>query len=297
MSDEINYLKQDLADVFNRIKTANPAVAIRLSSVFYRDKGDDYLVKPSDFTSDLSVTQSFLSTQGAGGGGDIPEAVDAALGATLDLKWDDEADAKIAFLLLDAPPHEDAATVKMIQQYAQAYAKKGIKIVPISASGIDKSTEYLMRFLALATNGTYTYLTDDSGVGEGHIDATVSDVSIEFLNNLLVRIINQNLVSSTCAEKAIATLQRVENQQTNEIISLDAKLFPVPAMEILTLELSENVGDVTVFSLDGKAVLSLGKRDKGQHKIDISKLASATYFMQIIKNGVMFGQKFVVLGL
>ena len=297
MGDEINYLKQDLGDVVNRIKKANPTVDIRLGSVFYRDNGDEYLTHNFDFSSDLAKTQAFFDAQSADGGGDFPEAVDAALGASLGLTWRDDADAKIAFLLLDAPPHDDAKTVKLIQQYTMAYAKKGIKIIPISGSGVDKSTEYLMRFMALATNGTYTYLTDDSGVGDGHIDATVSEVSVEFLNNLLTRIINQNIISSVCAEKPIATLQRIENQQSTNKIDLEAKLFPVPAIETITLDLSENVGDVTIFALDGKAVLSLGKRDKGQHKINISSLAAATYFMQIVKDGVLFGEKFVVLSL
>lgn len=297
MGDEISYLHADLKDVVKRVQQSNPALSLHLSTVFYRDKGDDYLTEAFDFSDDVTALMSFWNKYGvSGGGGDYEEAVEEGLAKAIDLKWRDDAQAKIAFLLLDAPPHQNVDIIQRIKDLTAAYAKKGIKIIPIAASGIDKNTEYLMRFMALATNGTYTYLTDDSGVGESHIEATVADVSVEFLNNLLTRLINQNVISSTCEQNKIATIQKIENQQSNAVIKLDAKVFPIPAQEHITIELSEDVDNIAIYTLDGKMVQTIGAKHKGQYQIPLA-LATGTYFLQILKENVMFGQKFIVLNM
>ncbi len=70
-------------------------------------------------------------------------------------------------------------------------AKKGITIIPLAASDTDKQTEYLMRTFALLTNGTYTFLTNDSGIGNNHIKPTIDSYEVEKLNDLLLRLILQ----------------------------------------------------------------------------------------------------------
>ncbi|MDD4641760.1 MAG: hypothetical protein PHF92_10450, partial [Bacteroidales bacterium] len=67
----------------------------------------------------------------------------------------------------------------------------GIKIIPITASGIDKETEFLMRLMAMATNGSYVFITNDSGVGNEHIQASVGEYQVELLNKLMVRLIKK----------------------------------------------------------------------------------------------------------
>ena len=69
----------------------------------------------------------------------------------------------------------------------------GIRIVPIASSGIDKSTEYLLRTMAFTTGGTYTFLTDDSGIGGEHIEPTIGAYNVEKLNDMMVRIVNSYL--------------------------------------------------------------------------------------------------------
>jgi hypothetical protein len=192
MSDELEFLKNDLQDVISTVQNDNASTTIRTSTVFYRDTGDEYVVKSSDFTSNISTTIEYIEQQYADGGGDYPEAVDAALHTSVnDLQWSDTAKTKIAFLLLDAPPHQQEQVIDNIQSTIKIAAKKGIRIIPIAASGIDKSTEFLMRFFAIATNGTYVFITNDSGIGNDHIEPTVGDYEVEFLNELMVRLINQ----------------------------------------------------------------------------------------------------------
>lgn len=190
MGDEINYLKAELNNVIERIKQNNPSLEMRFGSVFYRDEGDEYITRPFSFTSDETSLISFISEQSANGGGDFPEAVHSALDVAITQNsWNDHASARILFLLLDAPPHYTQEVISSVELNLIKAAGKGIKIVPITASGIDKATEYLMRSFAILTNGTYVFITDDSGVGNDHLEPTIGDFEVEKLNDLMVRLV------------------------------------------------------------------------------------------------------------
>jgi len=189
MTDEIDFLKADLADIFNKVDSKVSA-KIRTAALFYRDDGDEYLVKSQDFSESVAKTASFVSEQKADGGGDYPEAVDTALENGLqNLSWSESARSKIVFMLLDAPAHHRSSVIASLQKSMAAYAKAGIKIIPVAASGVDKNTEFMLRFFAISTSGTYVFLTNDSGIGGDHIVASVGDYEVELLNELIVRLI------------------------------------------------------------------------------------------------------------
>jgi hypothetical protein len=191
MGDEIEYLKTELLDVLERA-TQTPNILLRTGSVFYRDKGDDYVTRISNFTTTISTTVDFVKQQSAAGGGDWPEAVHTALqDAITQTSWSQTAKARLLFLVLDAPPHEDNEVKAKVREMTKLAAAKGIKIIPITASGIDKSTEFLMRFISMSTNGSYVFITNHSGIGNEHIEATVGDYEVEFLNDLMVRLIKE----------------------------------------------------------------------------------------------------------
>lgn len=193
MGDELEYLKEELEDVVTRIRQENGNIPTRLSVNFYRDEGDEYVVREFPFTTDLDAVVNAIAQQSANGGGDTPEAVHTALDSALNGHNWDENSVKIMFLVLDAPPHEDMQiideTVKLVRQAAE----KGIRIVPVAASGVDKSCEYLLRSMAFMTGGTYTFLTDDSGIGFGHEEPTVGSYDVEKLNDMMVRICGEYL--------------------------------------------------------------------------------------------------------
>ena len=192
MSDEINYLKAELEDVINEIQSEFSNLNILLGITFYRDEGDNYVVENLPFTSNISDALSFVEDHSAGGGGDFPEAVHSALESALNEQWNDNAMARILFLILDAPPHHENDVIESIQQSVKTAAAKGIKIIPITASGINKETEFLMRFMAISTNGTYTFITNDSGIGNDHLEASVGQYDVELLNELMIRLISEN---------------------------------------------------------------------------------------------------------
>jgi len=138
------------------------------------------------------VTQ--LAAEHASGGGDFPEAVDQAVASAIDdHAWRENATARLLFLVLDAPPHHDADVMARLQAANRAAAALGVKIIPVVASGIDKETEFAMRFLALTTNGTYTFLTNNSGIGGDHLAPSIGRYKVWFLNDLLVHIITEEV--------------------------------------------------------------------------------------------------------
>lgn len=194
MGDELEYLKEELTDVISKVKRNNQGISVNMGSVFYRDQGEDYVTKISDFSTDISDTVDFIKEQSAEAGGDFPEAVETALDKSInDLEWSENATSRILFLVLDAPPHYDSQIITEIHNLIATASKKGIRIIPITASGIDKETEFLMRYMAIATNGTYVFITNDSGIGNDHLVASVGDYQVEQLNKLMIRLINESL--------------------------------------------------------------------------------------------------------
>ena len=191
MGDELEFLKMDLKKVINEVQKTNNQLKISTATVFYRDEGDEYVVKHSPFTEDINQTTEFISQQRADGGGDFPEAVDKALVQLNQLQWQPEARTRIAFLVLDAPPHNKPAVINSIQYSVKTAAASGIKLIPVVASGIDKTTEFLMRFIAMYTNGTYVFITDHSGIGNKHLEPSVGEYQVEKLSDLMVRLIKK----------------------------------------------------------------------------------------------------------
>ncbi|MDC0231390.1 VWA domain-containing protein, partial [Aureispira] len=198
MDDEINYLKKELEDVISQVLTSQPDLKLKIGSVFYRDKDDKYLTRSSPLSANTQKTLSFINEQSADGGGDYPEAVDAALSDAISQQnWSESARSRIAFLMLDAPPHHDSQSINNLKKIIKKAAQKGVKLIPIAASGMDKETEFLMRFFSVITNGTYLFITDHSGIGNGHIEPTVGDYRVEYLNDLLARVIIESTEPST----------------------------------------------------------------------------------------------------
>lgn len=192
MSDELEYLKTELKDVIRRVQETHSNSSVFTSAIYYRDEGDEFLTRLSAFSGDISTTLSFIGSQHASGGGDYPEAVHTALKRSVnELQWSASCKTRILFLLLDAPPHYTSSIINDIQGCIREASAKGIKLIPITASGIDKNTEFLMRFFAVSTNGTYVFITDDSGVGRPHLEPSVGHYEVEQLNDLMVRLIDE----------------------------------------------------------------------------------------------------------
>ena len=186
MMDEIAYLQKDFSAIAERVGSDG----VSWSASFYRDEGDEYVTRHSAFTSDVAAVQARINAEYADGGGDTPEAVAEVLTECLVQRTDwEENCAKVAFLIFDAPPHEGKEAA--LQDAVEAAARRGIHVIPVVASNAERDTELFGRALAILTDSTYVFLTDDSGVGGSHLEPIVGDYQVELLQDLIVRLIEE----------------------------------------------------------------------------------------------------------
>jgi hypothetical protein len=195
MTDEMKYIQAELESVIDRVREASSDdLKIRLSCNFYRDNGDAYVVRPFPFTESTGDMIGNLRTQSADGGGDFEEAVEEGLENAIEgHEWSASARARLLFLVLDAPPHYTEDRLKKLHELTVSAAARGIRIIPIAASGINKETEFLLRLLDIHTGGSYLFLTDDSGIGGSHLKPTIGSFSIDYLDNLMVKVMARYL--------------------------------------------------------------------------------------------------------
>lgn len=59
MGDELEFLKDDLKSIIQKVEKSGSNLDISTSSVFYRDEQDEYLVKSSGFTTNIDNTLGF----------------------------------------------------------------------------------------------------------------------------------------------------------------------------------------------------------------------------------------------
>lgn len=313
MGDEIKFLQRELIDVIGRVKNERPCLEIMTGSVFYRDKSDEYLTRIQPLSNNPVNTINFISNQNSGGGGDFPEAVDAGLSdAIYKLNWSSEDNLKIMFLLLDAPPHENPEVKTKIREYTQKAASMGIRIIPIAASGINKSTEFLMKYMAILTGGEYLYITDDSKIGNSHLKPTGGESKVEFLNDLMVELL-MNYSDAECDE---------QNQQDNSPLQIDSTLtkeqkdsilqhnypsemivgdnwymrfFPNPARDQIFLRFSEDVEQIRITDLNGREILNKSQFGSDEMSVDVRDWGSGLYVVYAIRKGETISGKLIVM--
>ncbi|MFM9986668.1 MAG: T9SS type A sorting domain-containing protein [Flavobacteriales bacterium] len=312
MGDEIAYLQAELLDVIGKIKKGHTDIQLNLGSVFYRDHGDTYLTRNSAFSKDVDITNKFIAEQYADGGGDGPEAVDEALRSSLfEMEWSKEARARILFMILDAPPHQEKANLIMLENCVREAAKKGVRIIPLVASGggydMDKSMEYLMRCCALGTNGTYAFLTNHSGVGGQHTAPSTDHYDVETLNTLLLRIVNEYLTVPDCNLQTFIdqedpkdtvnvvsmiepiALDSLQNTVDTSSVEIDPdpkeivviSCYPNPASDYIWVKTSDDVHELFLTDNSGKIMQRLTPVSR-LFEMDLSYYPSGIYYIKAL---------------
>ena len=299
MGDEIDYLKSELTDVITRSKDALEGVELRLGSVFYRDLGDAYVTRKSHFSKDINKTVDFIKNQGAAGGGDGPEAIEEAFDEALDnLAWSADASARLMFLVLDAPPHQTGVIKARLKRQIERAASMGIRVIPVACSGTDRSTEYLMRSFALATNGSYIYLTDDSGIGGSHQKPVTDEIKVNMLNDLLVQTITDFSSTVSCDEQldyiaeeiqdtmevALVLEKQVDPNDPDKVdiikeTEFSWKYYPNPCGGQLWVEIEGELEHLYLFDGAGKLLRRIDVTDSNL-ELDLSMYASGMYYLR-----------------
>lgn len=306
MGDELNYLQEELTDVMQKVKDNYQDLTLNLGSVFYRDHGDEYVTRTSELSSDISKTIHFIQKQSAGGGGDEPEAIDEALEiAVRSMNWSSDARTKLLFVVMDASPHKGVENLNRIRDITIDAAKEGIKIIPLTASGIDKSTEYLMRSLALCTNGTYVFLTDHSGIGNPHLQPTTDKYDVGKLNDLIIRLFDQYISVVSCSKDdeqtnlvmpdtlEIQSGQLFVTDTMQDLVITDIKhetekmnctYYPNPTTGLLNIDVKGKIQELFLCDVSGKLMQRFEMNGEDRLQVDISPYPIGTYRIMYFEN-------------
>jgi len=198
MADEIDKLKRSMRQMADQIAQLPSQPDICFALVAYRDRGDAYFVRATDFGADLSGFQRSLAAVQAGGGGDTPEALNEALHTAVHrLSWRGDGATRLVVLVADAPPHLDYGR-PTYDEDMQAALARGIKLFAVGASGLDPTGEYVFRQAAQYTGGRFVFLTyadarrPSSGPGRETLHE-VQNYSVESLDKLVVRLVREEL--------------------------------------------------------------------------------------------------------
>ncbi|WP_161569261.1 vWA domain-containing protein [Candidatus Oscillochloris fontis] len=203
MGDELYRIQETIDSIAQRIDTFNPRPQIRYGLVAYKDEGDEYVTRPVAFTTDLAAFRAELNALTAMGGGDTPEAVDAALeDALLTMEWSDQAAVRLVFLVADAGPHTYEQMQFTYLDGAREAVARGVKIYPIAASNTDAPAEYVFRQLAQQTMAGFIFLTYQEGASSGApgesttLEAGDQPYTVERLDDLIVSIVQRELAAA-----------------------------------------------------------------------------------------------------
>lgn len=223
MGDEIGRLKSSVISVVDRLQQLPGQPKVRLAMTTYRDEGDEYVTRSTDFTTDVKAFSAELAKVEAAGGGDTPEALDEGLAEALEgPSWGDPATTlQLVFLVADAPPQisrkvRTPYTASMINA-----AERGMKIFPIASSGSDDQAEFVFRQLAQYTGARFVFLSYGADGQGGAAVGGQSDISgLDYeelpLDGLVVRLISEEVASLTGGQQGQPT-QQVTTKPSSEV--------------------------------------------------------------------------------
>lgn len=163
MGGLIQAAKQKIWAIASTLASEQSAPEIRIGLVAYRDRGDAYVTRVVELSSDLDSVYAELIDFQAQGGGDGPESVNQALqDAVHKMSWSPDQDAyKVIFLVGDAPPHMDYQDDVKYPQTLEQARKLGIVVNSIQC-GSNRSATPVWQSVAQLGGGEYA-MVEQSG--------------------------------------------------------------------------------------------------------------------------------------
>jgi len=152
MSGLINAAKEKIWSIASTMASAQNDPNIKMGLVAYRDRGDAYITKTTNLSSDLDSVYATLMDFKAGGGGDTPESVNQGLyDAVNNITWSTDQDTyKVIFLVGDAPAHMDYQDDVKYPETIKLAKQKGILVNAIQAG---KSHDTMQTWQTIAQLG------------------------------------------------------------------------------------------------------------------------------------------------
>jgi Mg-chelatase subunit ChlD len=165
MSGLIDGAKRKIWQIANALASGKPTPEIRVALVGYRDRGDAYVTRVRDLTTDLDAVYAELQGYRADGGGDGPESVNQALrDARTALSWSrDPAVYRAIFLVGDAPPHMDYAQDVPWTESVRSARAAGIVVNTVQC-GDSAETTQVWQAIAESGAGRYVAIRQDGGM-------------------------------------------------------------------------------------------------------------------------------------
>ena len=165
MSGLIEGAKQKIWSIANEITSAKPTPDIRIGLIGYRDRGDEYVTKYFDLTTDIDAIYGHLQAFHAAGGGDMPESVNEALHEAVNkMSWSQDAAAlKIIFLVGDAPPHMDYPGAPKYPEVCQKAMKRDLIINTVQCGSVAETTPVWSE-IARLSEGSYSAIAQSGGM-------------------------------------------------------------------------------------------------------------------------------------
>lgn len=270
MSGLIEGAKQKIWSIANEMVSAKPTPEIRVGLVAYRDRGDAYVLKTFDLSSDIDAVYANLRGFSAGGGGDTPESVNEALyEAVHKMDWSqDHSVLKIIFLVGDAPPHMDYNAPKY-PEICQAAMKKDLIINTVQCGSMAETIP-IWKAIAQLGEGSYVAIAQSGGMVA---IATPMDAELAELNRQLGKTIVA--YGSDTARRSL-TAKQMAAEAAPAAVSADRLTFNARYGVAVQGE-----GELLDSLASGKLTLSDVKKD--QLPTDWQKLSEAELAAKIAK--------------
>ena len=151
-----------------------------------------------------------------------------------------------------------------------------------------------LRSLALATNGTYTTLTNNSSIGNEKLAPTTDEFEVELLSDLLARLTRQFIYVKPCKE--IETLDSTLVQKFNiGKTDLEIELYPNPTSGQINLKFNQSVKAIYLADFTGKILERITESETKKIKFNIKNYPSGNYLIRYITEGNQWGaEQFIV---
>jgi uncharacterized protein YegL/post-segregation antitoxin (ccd killing protein) len=210
MGDLIDGAKKKIWSIASTIVETNPDADVSMALVAYRDVGDDYVLQTTPLSEDIQGMYGKLVRLEAGGGGDTPESVNAALNeAVKKLQWTSGDHVKrIVFLVGDAPPHMDYQQERQYPEILKDANNSDIIVNAVQAGDMYETTA-IWKEIAQFGHGRYIAIPQTGG--EVVVVVTPYDDDILHMQRMLDETVlpygnleQQNRTSDVMAEKSAA---------------------------------------------------------------------------------------------
>ena len=248
MQDLIDGAKRKIWSIANQIIDANPRPEVKFSLVGYRDRGDVYITKVFNLTSDLDSIYGELQKFDADGGGDTPESVNQALNeAVTKIQWSSDAKTlRLIFLVGDAPPQMNYKKDTPYSQTVKLAFQKDIVINTVLC-GDDPETAQIWKEIAKSAQGKFVAIAQQGGMQTlvTPMDDELSKLNDEVAKTAIlygkkeVRSMNQDKISSYAsapAESKADQLSYKNKSLSGGVITSQGDLVEDVKNKIVTLD-------------------------------------------------------------